>query len=144
MNNYTHAKYLVTMASFSSKNFSSGKFRKSSIDLNEIQERKKKWLAARKKHLHSWQSGNWSIVKILKMTKLINRELYSQFSGGFYGLTFWKVRFVSATSSNTPIPFTSERCQKDSNCLKPPLFLNFALLIDSACHFRVLCMNLKF
>lgn len=65
MDSYTYAKYLVIMASFSSKNFSSGKFRKSSIDLNEIQETKtKKWLAWTEKkkivYMIVWQSSSWS------------------------------------------------------------------------------------
>ena len=59
MDNHTYAKYLVTMASFSSKNFSSGKFRKSSIDQNEIREKKKISLK-KKSYLHYWQSNNWS------------------------------------------------------------------------------------
>ena len=77
MNNHTYAKYLITMASFSSKNFSSGKFRKSSIDLNEIQQRKKR-LASRKKDIYIL--GSLLIeVKIMNTSKLINQELYSVF-----------------------------------------------------------------
>ena len=87
------------MASFSSKNFSSGKFRKSSIDLNEIREKK---ISLKKKAIYI--IGSLIIeVKILKISKLINQEDYS---------VFLKILWVEilksslhATSSNTWIPF---------------------------------------
>lgn len=91
-----------------------------------------KKMSSRRKKIVIWLFGNIAVeVKILKTTRLINRELHSVFCKILWIKTL-KSSF-SATSSNMSIhfvPLLRNIAKYDSNCL-----LHFALLIGIACHF---------